>query len=330
MASQMTNQSPLATHPFNAGANNQKLAIAGLFCAAYEASRPVRIPRLIDFSPEIEGIHPLKISDVFLEKKITSLLEKFNVQIHDSCEDGALAGVDFFKTGAGILRGYGFSRRIPVDDLFPSMMRSFELTDELNKNKNKIINALRERDVTVSLQLRIENDWKDYSNKTLKERHPTEDFSLSFIEILKKYNNTQYFSGKKNIFACCDERNLPVKIADIKDFSSRALGLNLFFKSDFIPLDEISTTRIGLSLVDFEVCLSMDSYVGLTRSTFSNVLCFTSKITGKEGMHHYIYNSTGQMLRERFDAGCTISPKDAVETSVQLDADYTAHQLGEL
>ena len=78
-------------------------------------------------------------------------------------------------------------------------------------------------------------------------------------------------------------------------------------------------TRLDLSLIDFEIAKHSRRFVGLTSSTFSNMLGIEKFAnTGQPVTGHYIYNRLGDAVVERKDNGFTssshqaLSPADAV------------------
>ena len=98
---------------------------------------------------------------------------------------------------------------------------------------------------------------------------------------------------------CCDEDDLIVSKDDLKS-QAALFGYNLLFKTDLPAEIQLPQERTRKSMVDFTVCMGLNEYVGLTRSTFSNQL-FLMNEYGRcpEGARHYIYNNIGDALLER-------------------------------
>lgn len=302
----------------NGGANNQKLAAFGIFYKAALSNSGVVLPQIVDFTPGVSGQRILPFGDFFDMQSLQDFLNCINVKLVEADEYEEFTGNDCFKEGAGYFRGLGFIGAIAAADPLASFLKKLELAPHLIQIANALKKELAGLNIELACQLRIERDWQDYSQKTLSSRLSLEEqYNPTFIEILEKICNTPALSRFEKIFICCDEDNLPVSKEEIIEFAMNHYNKRLYFKSCLMNVRAILDTRTALSLIDFEVCTMFKFFVGLTRSTFSNLLCFKTKVAGQNDSQHFIYNYPSADAKLRVDAGCTISPTDAIKTTVR-------------
>ena len=73
-------------------------------------------------------------------------------------------------------------------------------------------------------------------------------------------------------------------------------------------------STLETSILDFEVALQAPIFVGLSRSTFSNMVSFEALCrTRKPAPHHYIYNFPGDQLGRRCDNGGRLVPHEVTD-----------------
>ena len=107
-----------------------------------------------------------------------------------------------------------------------------------------------------------------------------------------------------------DEPSMPATKEDIRGFALDRFRLKLVWKSDLINAS--SFNPLDLSIIDFEIARASPRFVGLSFSTFANLLClekFTDQQTPVTG--HFIYNHPGDIVIERRDNGLCLGSADA-------------------
>ncbi len=135
----------------------------------------------------------------------------------------------------------------------------------------------------------------------------------SFTDIIRKICDTPSLDASL-IYVVCDEAALPVNKSEIRDTARSEFGAELYWKSDFLPSDELDQlSLLSLSCLDFEMAVGAESFVGLSRSTFSNMVSLEKYArTGAPAEHQYIYNLAGPGVALRTDNGAFSVPKLAV------------------
>lgn len=87
-------------------------------------------------------------------------------------------------------------------------------------------------------------------------------------------------------------------------------GIQTFWKSDFI--DEVAfnnMTALDASIIDFEIARAAEFFVGLSRSTFANLVSFERFcLAYSNKSKDFIYNIPGSTLGRRVDAGTSDDP----------------------
>jgi hypothetical protein len=163
--------------------------------------------------------------------------------------------------------------------------------------------------VQTTLQLRIERDWRHHAQGLLPKVEGKDDIAIGFDEILRRTANT--FPDLRLAYVTSDELSMPASKEEIRAYALDRFGIRLIWKSDLINLAEFNP--LDLSLIDFEIARYSSRFIGLSFSTFSNLLCLEkfaaqrSTVTG-----HFIYNHPGEVLRERLDNGFALGSADAV------------------
>ncbi|HQU05182.1 MAG TPA: hypothetical protein PLT25_10780, partial [Acidocella sp.] len=130
------------------------------------------------------------------------------------------------------------------------------------------------------------------------------EYNFSFTDILSK-TKVSLSTVAEKIYVVCDEKNLPVSKEDIRKATVDKFGLNLIWKSDILSEDELNSfSLLDLSIIDFEMAVRGPYFVGLSRSSFSNLANFEAFTrTGNPNVNHYVYNCAGPGLARRYDFG---------------------------
>src|SRR6202020_1893546 len=141
------------------------------------------------------------------------------------------------------------------------------------------------------------SDWRDHFEHALRPAiGAAEDNGAGVAEILSKVRNT--FPDLKLVYATSDENAMLSSKNEIRAFCRSRFGLELLWKSDLLnPALTAGLTPLDLSLIDFEMAKYSPRFVGLTSSTFSNMLCVEKFAGGRKPVTgHYVYNHPGEVV----------------------------------
>ena len=177
----------------------------------------------------------------------------------------------------------------------------------------KLTNAVfRDTAVNLVVQLRIEKDWAKYAAETLTPIvDATEEFNPSFLQIFEKIKN-DLGQECRAAYVVCDEADLPTSTDEIRAVVKDQFGIHLTWKSDVFSATEFAAlTNLDRSLIDFEMAVQAPVFIGLSRSTFSNMVSFELLSRRRSPpASHYIYNVPGKHLGRRCDNGSRIVPHE--------------------
>lgn len=302
------------------GLNNQKMALLGLFQAALEQSRAVALPRMCILDHVGQSRNTVPLDTVFDIGKLADFADGQGIPLVEA--DASVAeqpGWPYHGKGAGCLSSYFRDRahdaayRFPVDFLraLVPLARSSYLLEKLAGD------VFGQFGVSVVAQFRIERDWTDYAERELRPRYGgREDYSPHFERIVQKIRNT--LPDARGVYVACDEAALPVATSFVRETCRAKFGVELLWKSDLLTAFERALlTPLQLSLLDFEMALRAPKFVGITRSTFSNMVTFEKYcLTGRAVTEHYIYNTDGDGLALRTDSGVYDDPRRATGVAV--------------
>jgi len=169
---------------------------------------------------------------------------------------------------------------------------------QLNENNQKIAEQNINKEIN-SVHLRLESDWQKYS-KSLQKRIDSNERILidldTFIELYNElFNEHIFFTSGQNHEAITNK------------FSSRNIKSNSYFNSNFEY--EINAA------INFEICCHSEKFIGLSRSTFSNLITLKRFLNGND--NSYIYNLNNTIL-QRIDAGLQCNPICAISKKTSI------------
>jgi hypothetical protein len=297
------------------GLNNQKLTLFGLFCKAREQQVPLALPEISLFNPAT-GIHgKTTLDQVYPVEGLHRIARAFGIGIAATPPVASVDGWSCFVTGSERVALDAQRGLAAMDDFTCQFFRHLRpaLADSRPLAKLKAA-VFRDLKIAVVAQLRIEKDWAEYSATTLaKAVLPTEDYAPSFLEIMGKIK-AELPGQSRLVYVVCDESDLPVPKEEIRKSVSESHGITLVWKSDFLTAEEIGGLSIlELSVLDFEMALTAPIFVGLSRSTFSNMASFEVACRDRRPpAAHFIYNLSGPKLGQRCDSGARIVPEEVV------------------
>ncbi len=304
---------------FKAGLNNQRLALAGLVVLAQESGSRVALPaELLDFTPLPEAQrtkpHPMRpLADVLDTTRLKQFLDE--VGLLSEAKPTELLDVEQCFRASGRAMRSSPSLRESERSLGLRFLDQCRAAEPLRAKAHEALAWLSASGRPLGLQLRVERDWQEYVLRRFGQLpfvSPEEDLSTDVGHILGKIAATPALASFKRILVCCDEDDLLLSQTAVETIG-RSCGFEAIFKSRLGGRIDLPESRLMRSAIDFEICLGLDSYVGLSRSTFSNLLCLMKSLEMyPEHPRHYIYNSPGPTVVPRTDFGLQVEPARVV------------------
>jgi hypothetical protein len=294
------------------GLNNQKLALFGLFLKAYrEGPRRIILPDLLVYDIASFKHVPIPIGRALQVGPLQEFATKYLIEILDIPACGDKGGGGYFHYGNNYLPCAALLDELSPDSFTCEFFRSLVPTMRGSELFRQVSDATFERGhVGLVVQLRIESDWVHHTALRLTPTVGRTEHNLpSFRDIMAKLSNTLPRDAS-GIYVVCDEAALPVDKEEIRRVVKQDFDLSLVWKSDFLSDDQLSNlSPLDLSILDFEMALTAESFVGMTRSTFSNMVSFEKYArTRAPVQNHYVYNGLGPRLALRTDNGAFSFP----------------------
>jgi hypothetical protein len=311
-------QSQSIGYNFNTGGlTNQKLALLGLFSKAFIDKVPIALPRMLIKDHVNKKSIPIDLGEIYNIEALLSFAQTYHLII-DDCDpaDFETGGWNYFGVGASRFSHLAIHQDVDheiskfVFDFFKSLIPRVRSLDLLQNLKQKIF---VENKICVTAQFRVESDWQFHSRVTLQ---PTikkpEDFCISFDRIVSKILKT--LPDTKKILVFSDEAALLTPKSEMVEHCKSKMGVELVWKSDFLSLNDLSSlNNLELSIIDFELAIAGVNYVGISRSTFSNMVTFEKYARTRQLVtSDYIYNTDHDGLGLRTDNGGRIAPHQVV------------------
>ena len=295
------------------GLNNQKLALFGLFLKAFrEGPRRLLLPNFLLFDIVSFKHVPIPFDQALRPGPLRDFAARHGIEILDISPRGDEGGWEYFHYGNNYIPRAALLNELTPDsftcDFFRSLVPTIQGSDLLLRVADA---ALARRGIRLVAQLRIEKDWAFHTDHRLR---PTvgdaEDNAPSFKDIIEKICNTLP-DNPSGVYVACDEAALPVPKDEIRRAVEQEFNIDLFWKSDFLSEAELSGhSLLDLSMLDFEMAVAAESFIGLTRSTFSNMVTFEKYARTRQAVErHYVYNVIGPRLALRRDNGAFSTPE---------------------
>ncbi len=180
-----------------------------------------------------------------------------------------------------------------------------------DSTKLKVLKALRlkpeldklvtehTKDLFTSIQIRIENDWVAYAKKKVVEKNETLLIDIDTLLIM-----LSEFNIVGNLFFTSGERHNEIYSALTK------LGITPFYF--FNPEFEYEIN----AAINFEICCKAHSFIGLSRSSYSNLITLKRAIV-LENENSFIYNLNNK-ISPRVDKGLQPIAIDSVTKETTL------------
>lgn len=307
------------------GLNNQKMALIGLLLSAVKDRETTNLPYIYNKDLQTEQEYLVRLENVFDLNLIRDFAKRQGLVVQSACPGGERGGWDYFGAFHRFVSGPEERSTLSttlaaIRHLRPRIAAHPAFFDL----KNFVFNSIG---IDTVVQLRIESDWREHFEKNLRRlTGGTEHSGIGFLEILSKVRNT--FPDIRIVYATSDENALLSSKHEIRELCRARYGIEVLWKSDLLNPSLIrDLTPLDLSLIDFEIARHAKRFVGLTTSTFANMLGIEAFAHGRKPVTgHYIYNHPGDLVMERMDNGFTSSVHQALspDSAVTPPPDDTA------
>ena len=170
---------------------------------------------------------------------------------------------------------------------------------KLNSYNIDICKSFKEIENKIAIHFRIESDWVKYSKKKNMERKNNELYLIDYNNLIDIYVN----KFKENVFFTTWQNQLIIQNL----FSEKEIKSEFFF-------DENLEYEINAA-INFEICSNAKTFIGLSRSTFSNLISLKRHLNGVDSS--YIYNLNNELLL-RVDKGLHCDPEETIKNIVDI------------
>jgi hypothetical protein len=307
----------------NGGLNNQKLTLLGLFKAAKDQRRPVRLPDFFlhdqaavvaDREAHARGLNPrreerrIAFDQIYDPEPLRAFARAQGIELIEGAADGEVGGWTYFNMGTEALIEPGPFGTPFTRGFFAALIARMRDTAAYRD----ITIELARRGIGMVLQCRIEKDWLAHTGVAGPMPPQSADQVPGLMDILTKVQNTLSADARPGIYLVSDENGLPVPKETIRRAIGDRFGVNVYWKSDFVPDILTQHKSFLLSMLDFELAVAAQVFVGTTQSTFSNVAAYERFVrTRRPVQDHYVYNATSAYLERRTDNGIFPGPIQA-------------------
>lgn len=301
------------------GISNQKLALLGLVINASRmpdaTDRFIYLPRIYSRDQDESKSTFHAFGDVFWTEMFVAFLHRWGVGVvpipdvdyADRIERG---GWNHFHLGAAHLGSIAEKEETAATDIISDFCRSLVPRVKSSSLFQTLCSEIiYKNNLSVMAQFRIEGDWASYCRYNLDPVlvRPEQNY-LTPVEICAKIKCS--LPDVKQLYVFCDERYAPQPKHLINQEVQDATGIRLFWKTDFMDVETYKNmSAIDASLIDFEISKLASTFIGLSRSTFSNMSAFERFSKDFTSLSHdYIYNLPQDNLGLRVDKGTRVDP----------------------
>ncbi len=298
------------------GISNQKLALLGLVIEASRNGAEIYLPKIYSKDISERRSEVVSFQSVFWREPFEEFASRWDVKIVSEPANPVYAdriercGWNFFNSGAWNISHLRVKGLDPCDitaDFFRSLRPKVADSLLFSRIATSVFHA---HNIDTVVQTRYEEDWRIHSQYTLEPLLGAgEDFCISPEVIMHKV--TASFSDKPGmVYVSCDEKHMPLSKADTKRIVFERTGITTLWKSDLLTDEEhVDMTPLDASLIDFELAKTSERFVGLSRSTFGNLVTFERFSAAYRNRNvDFIYNLSGDQLGRRTDAGTADDP----------------------
>jgi hypothetical protein len=277
----------------DSGFSNQKLALLGLFAKALERSSSITIPRLANFATSNAGpVSILEFEEVFDIPLLRKFGDEIGVEVRDGHETERVSYHETFALGLQTSSS-GLS---DIQSLSAKFWRALRPVAPLSQKVECLADEIFSKHGTQAVvQLRIEPDWQRFVSTVLHSRGQ-DVMPTTYSGILQRVS--AMLPEVKKILVTCDETQVPVY--EIERYAESALGITVLSKGRLLGSTLKPDQYFVRSIIDFELGLQSNIFVGAPHSTFADTM-YSTKMAMQPNSEwtHYTYKLESDLLVTR-------------------------------
>jgi hypothetical protein len=307
----------------HAGLSNQKMCLLGLLAMGKQLNQPVALPDFYlhdqttyvsDVRDGAKGGIPQRderrvpLGQVYRPDSLLAFIREQRIAVADGPPVGVHGGWDYFFAGGRMQSEHGPFGSPFTRGFFASLVSCMRETSAFAG----ILGALSQRGIGAVLQCRIEQDWAMHTKVHSEDPLKSADQVPGLMDILAKLERTLPSEAKQGLYLVNDEAGLPVPKDVIRQAVADRFGFPVYWKSDLLPDILTAYPSLLLSMLDFEIAVSSEIFIGTTASSFSNLVTYERFVrTSRPVKDHYIHNAPSLLLERRTDNGIYSGPVHA-------------------
>lgn len=203
--------------------------------------------------------------------------------------------IDLWSYSEKIISKQRKNNQINKNCMMIAVLNSLKLNN-INTNIYKTFEKIENKN---ALHIRIESDWIRYSQGKNKKKKNNEIYLINCDNLISMYTH----KFKDNLFFTTGQNQLNIQ----KKFSKQKINSEFLFNKNLEY--EINAA------INFEICSKAKIFIGLSRSTFSNLISLKRCINGIN--NSYIYNFKNNLILRK-DKGLHCDPKKSVKKIVKI------------
>lgn len=201
--------------------------------------------------------------------------------------------IDLWKYSQNILKKQRKENMLKNNCMNILVLKSLKLN-----NSNLKISRKYESSNINALHIRIESDWVKYSKN--KNKMNDESFIVNLDELINIYKKKW---RNEDIFFTTGENQIEIK----NKFNEKNINSSFIFDPDLEY--EINAA------INFDLCSKAKRFIGISKSTFSNLITLNRSLNKKNESYIYNFKNT---IEKRIDKGLHCEPYKSINNQVNF------------
>lgn len=203
--------------------------------------------------------------------------------------------IDLWKYSENKVAEQRIEGQVSLKDYDLKVLQALKLKEEFQE----IVRNEIEKEISTAIQIRTESDWwnctRDYNGKDGEKFYVALEEIITMLERFKPGENIFFTSGENH-----------QKIIEKMEKAG--------FKPDYFFLPHLEYEQNAA--INFEICCTAKKFIGLSRSSYSNLICLKRAALMKNN-NSFIYNYNNKILK-RVDKGLQYQAKLSVSEKTSI------------